>query len=79
MLWAAEYVGLSGTADTPDSPAEMDCDEPDDEPAEVDIDAAGDDWDPSTDGNDNESQSTMLPLPSSMTVIQQLKVHMMTT
>ena len=58
----AEYVGSSGTADTPDSPAdEMDC-EPDDELVEADIDAVGDDCDPSTDGNDNESHSNMLPL-----------------
>ena len=53
----AEYVGLSGTADTPNSPTdEMDCDEPDNEPSEADIDAAGDDCDPSTDGNNSESQ-----------------------
>ena len=57
----AEYVGSSRTADTPYS--EMDCDEPDDEePAEADTDAAGGDCDPSTDGNDSESQSNMLPL-----------------
>ena len=54
-------MGSSGTADTPDS--EMDCDEPDDEePAEADSDAAVGDCDPSTDGNDSESQSNMLPL-----------------
>ena len=59
----AEYVGSSGTADTPDSPAdEMDCDEPDDEPAETDTNAAGDDCEPSTDSNDSESQSNRLPL-----------------
>ena len=51
----AEYVGSSGTADTPDSPTdEMDCDESEDEPAEADTDAAGDDCDPSKDGNDSE-------------------------
>ena len=59
----AEYASLSGTVDTPDSPTdEVDCDEPDDEPAKADTDAAGDDCDPSTDGNDNESQSNILPL-----------------
>ena len=59
----AEYVGSSGTADTPDSPAdEMDCDESEDEPAEANTDAAGDDCDPSIDSNDSESQSNMLPL-----------------
>ena len=58
-----EYVGSSGTAYTPDSPTdEMDCDEPDDEPAETDTDTAGGDCDPCTDGNDNKSQSNMLPL-----------------
>ena len=56
----AEYVGSSCTADT--SHSEMDCDEPDDEPAEADTDAVGDDCDPSTDGNDSESQSNILPL-----------------
>ena len=59
----AEYVSSSGTADTTDSPTdEVDCDEPDDEPVKADTDAAGDDCDPSTDGNDNESQSNILPL-----------------
>ena len=58
----AEYVSSSGTADTPDSATdEVDCDEPDDEPIKADTDAA-DDCDPSTDGNDNESQSNILPL-----------------
>ena len=56
----AEYVGSSGTADTLDS--EMDCDKPDDEPAEADTDAVGGDCDASTDGNDSESHSNMLPL-----------------
>ena len=59
----AEFVGSSGTADTPDSPTdELDCDEPDDKLIEADTDAAGDDCDPSTDGIDNESQSNMVPL-----------------
>ena len=56
-------MGSFGTADTPDSPSdEMDCDEPDSEPAEANTDVAGYDCDPSTDGNDSESQSNMLPL-----------------
>ena len=56
-------AGSSGTADTPNSPAdEMDCDESEDEPAEADTDAAGDDCDLSKDGNDSESQSNLLPL-----------------
>ena len=76
----AEYESSSGTADTPDSPTdEVDCDEPDDEPVKADTDAAGDDCDPSTDGNDNESQSNILPCSSCMTVSQQVEVHMMTT
>ena len=70
-------MGSSGAVDTPNYPTdEMGCDELDDEPAEADIDAAGDDCDPSTDDNDNESQFNMLPLSSSMTVSQLVEVHM---
>ena len=76
----AEYVGSSGTADTPDSPAdEMDCDKPDDEPAEADTDAAGDVVIHLQMAMTINHSPTCYLCSSSMTVSQQVEVHMMTT
>ena len=60
----AEYVGLSGTADPSESPADdVDFEEVEDDEAEPDNDATGDDCDPSADNRDTEElQSNMLPL-----------------